>query len=709
MTHIELTNWFKELNTYLVASRQRKIVAISESSAYFDMCVEVSQQVINQTEKKQFIHYANNSLLPSVNVNHLNAKHLLGSETGLLIFDASGEFHIDDLIALSGTVVAGGIILLFLPNLVSDDFVHYFYASLKQSNGHYVLNESAPLPTISDNFDSFEELTTPVAHEHCATRDQEVVVEDILRVLSGHRKRPLVITADRGRGKSSALAIAVADILLRSAPKHIVVTAPQPQSLSIFFNRLKHCIPDGILSKTQFQYQQSTVTFYPVDQLVKDPVTTDLLLVDEAAGIPVSCLSVLLTHYHRAVFSSTVHGYEGAGRGFSLKFDRILNKQCPGWRGLLMEQPIRWQQFDATEQFFMQYLFLGVDIPKVTYLPSKSLEFKVLNKKELLASKALMANVFSLLVTAHYQTKPSDLKMLLTNPQLQILVAQQSNNIICVALLMREGMIEQDLVAAIASNQRRIKGHLLPQSICTHLLQPCAFDFSYLRIMRIAVHPEVQSQGIGSKMLAYCQDFAHSESVDILGATFGTQAPLLKFWQNNNFNTIRMGFAKDAASGEYSAMVVMPTNARAADFISQLTAQFERQFPYWLGEEYSQISTELIWQLSLEFSSVSSINFTEFELAQVNAFVDGKLQYSPAAPALWHWCILYLKNIPQDKIPHVLMQRCLQKHTWKSLSEQQGLPGKKAILSHIKNELKLAMSAIQRSLSMTNIDTSDKN
>ena len=69
----------------------------------------------------------------------------------LIFFAVAGEVIFTAIeIPLSAFQIAGGIILLFLPNLVSDDFVHYFYASLKQSNGHYILNESAPLPTISD-------------------------------------------------------------------------------------------------------------------------------------------------------------------------------------------------------------------------------------------------------------------------------------------------------------------------------------------------------------------------------------------------------------------------------------------------------------------------------------------------------------------------------------------------------------------------------
>ena len=68
--------------------------------------------------------------------------------------------------------------------------------------------------------------------------DQADAVAAIEHVHSGHRDRPLVLTADRGRGKSAALGIAAAR-LLADRVDFILVTAPLWRNVETLFKHAR--------------------------------------------------------------------------------------------------------------------------------------------------------------------------------------------------------------------------------------------------------------------------------------------------------------------------------------------------------------------------------------------------------------------------------------------------------------------------------------
>jgi len=65
----------------------------------------------------------------------------------------------------------------------------------------------------------------------------------------------------------------------------------------------------------------------------------DLVLIDEAASIPLPLLESFIKQHSRMIFATTEHGYEGSGRGFALRFKKILNEFCPQWKSARLETP----------------------------------------------------------------------------------------------------------------------------------------------------------------------------------------------------------------------------------------------------------------------------------------------------------------------------------------------------------------------------------
>ena len=102
--------------------------------------------------------------------------------------------------------------------------------------------------------------------------------------------------------------------------------------------------PSRATVESVFKHAKNPPAFFAPDDLLQTLPEGDVLLVDEAAAIPVPLLLQMLEHYPRCVFSTTLHGYEGSGRGFALRFQKQLDVRAPGWHAIRLHQPIRWAE-----------------------------------------------------------------------------------------------------------------------------------------------------------------------------------------------------------------------------------------------------------------------------------------------------------------------------------------------------------------------------
>ena len=194
--------------------------------------------------------------------------------------------------------------------------------------------------------------------------------------------------------------------MIKQGDCNIVITAPLIASVQPVFEhaaRLLGVEPSG----GNIYYQQSRLQFMAVDELIRNKPQADLLLVDEAAAIPAFMLEQYLTNYKHIIFSTTVQGYEGSGRGFDIRFTQTLDNKTPQWQSCLLKQPVRWADNDPVEAWLFDSLLLKERRVDKTVLASCELKLCVsekLNRDMLLANKADLEQLFSLLVSAHYQT-----------------------------------------------------------------------------------------------------------------------------------------------------------------------------------------------------------------------------------------------------------------------------------------------------------------
>ncbi len=721
------SHWFSRVEKQATLCNERRLVLLSGDETWAVSLVKSIDKVAEALTKTEInfkngklgssncVVYGDCELLPTT-VLKKRYRDLLGSEASLVIF-ADSHFTVDAFAALSGILTAGGILILVMPQMKRQShdslFMKRLFKILNANPRHYIICQSESVLPCYD-FNAFESLTeikkVNYAFE-CMTAEQLAAVRAIIKVVTGHRKRPLILTADRGRGKSSALAIACAELMKSTKENNfrILITAPDKNALTVFYSQLKKCLPAAEQAQNTIHFGSSILTFIAIDQLIKEPIKANLLLVDEAAAIPVYLLEQLLMKNHRMVFSSTVHGYEGAGRGFTLKFQKILSQLCPQWQNLHIKQPIRWREHDPLEKLVFDVCLLNTELPvlstnqRATLLAGNGLVrkdrylFKIIDAKTLASSESLLQQIFAVLITAHYQTKPSDLQLLLDNPQVQLACLfsnSEKETLIAVALLMNEGVnnsVDEADIIAIKRSKQRLRNHFLPQSLLSHCGVEKAFEYSYLRIMRIAVHPELHSQGIGSYFIQKIEIFAENQGIDFVGSSFGANSELLSFWLKARYATARIGFTKDKASGEHSALMIKGLKSEACLLQKKLNAEFYRSFDYLLLEEYHDLSTELV-HLLLSYQQKDNLTaLTPQDLSNVYAFSVGERLYSSCAYSLYLWLKHDLLSSEfkchkdsQHKIA-VVIARLIQKHSCTHVCQQYGLTGKKMLNQQMKS------------------------
>ncbi len=604
----------------------------------------------------------------------------LGMELDCLIYDDSEGLDANSLTAATGALVGGGLLFLLLIDKKS-----YFSHWINRSFETYRLNQSAFLLTEGGKLPELPLVSTMITAGD-SYADQKIAINAIQHVVSGHRKRPLVITADRGRGKSSALGLASAE-LMNSKNMRIIVTAPARKSVDPLFKHAR----SGLInlqndSQNKLQTCHSSLQFISPDELLKDRTECDLLLVDEASSIPVPLLQALSCHYHRVVFSTTVHGYEGCGRGFTLKFTRWLDINRPGWNAVHLTQPIRWQKDDPLEGWMFEAFILDAEMEDcLTDVSTSDLTFRRLEISEQLLP-AQLRDCFALLVQAHYQTSPNDLLHILTNPSMHLFLAQNRNKqtVGCI-LVTEEGGLDAAFAKQIMDGERRPKGQLIAGTIACQLGYQEGVLLSGLRIMRIAVHPELQQRGIGSWMIEQLRQ-QQDVRFDYMATSFGVTLELLRFWSENSFVPLRLGASRDHASGTHSLLMI--DSGQSQHWVTECYSEFADRFFPLLPDIFSDLDPALVVSL-LSVSSPYLFSLKSRERTLLYRYCQGTCLYEsvlPYARKLALSLLINKKNINIDDV-QMTVAKLLQSRSWKEVSALCSLPGRKQSELRLRKEI----------------------
>ncbi len=641
--------------------------------------------------------------LPPVN----QVRNLLGKSSDILIVNAFAGFNPNQFAMVAGTVRGGGYIILLSPfmgdwparydpdysKLMLDAeqkkgqpkrFIHYFTQSLLDWTQTY------PHQYIRCGYDSAYENGYDSGNNNDVKKDQDAVEQDLMQLIKSknqirHELEPnaeqaslihglseqyqhtqekqrhefALIQAQRGRGKSTALGLFVSGLISKKQASvqgvgdsdlSIVVTAQHRSAIS--------SLESVIGPSADSQYQ-----FFPIDSLLDQLdrgslLACDVLVVDEAAALSAGLLKRLCEHTDKqgmlTVFSTTSDGYEGQGRGFELKFSRWLeNRYSDCLRRYTLSTPIRYGLDDPLEQFLDHCLFPGEKtIKPVKNNDVSEIQYAYVTQDQLLESDDLLSDIYGLLLEAHYQTSPDDLRFILDSPDVLILVAyflepdvelssvsMENLSIVSACLAVLEGDFSDELIENFDQKSRRLRGHLVPQKLA-YLSGIQWLKKSYLRIVRIVTRQDCRRKHLAQGML---QKLAKDHPDKILCSSFALDGEVLNFWHQSGFNLVHLGNKLEASSGAFSALVMQQpiSSETKALFVSQQSLLLQ-QLMYRKTDLLKTLGGQLLWDCFCNLSV--ELEMSELETLQIKRFLNQQLALDQLEPAMASFCLSQLSS-----------------------------------------------------------------
>ncbi len=520
------------------------------------------------------------------------------------------------------------------------------------------------------------------AYKACLTRDQVTAVRAFERLRTPGEA--VVVEADRGRGKSSAAGLAAGSLAVDG--REVLVTAPTEHGADELLARARELLGerDALAAHEEEPAGWSLrstsdggIQFLPAacaaDRLAENP--PDAAFVDEAAGLPVALLERFLTGVPVG-FTTTVHGYEGAGRGFSVRFrERLADALSVTEREL--REPIRYAIGDPVERWAFRTLCLDARpavAPAVADATPASATYERPTQEDLLGDEHRLREAFGLLVLAHYRTEPDDLARLLDAPNLTTRLLVHEGRVVAVALVAREGGLDA-ATRAEAYRGGRIRGNMLPDLLTSQLRDPEAASPVGRRVVRIATHPAIRSRGLGSALL----DRIHDElDADWFGVGFGATPRLLSFWAASGYRTVHLSTTRNERSGEHSAAMLRPGTGE--ELFERHTRQFRERVGDVLVDSLSGLDPDVVRGALAATAGRVEPELSRYGWRAVVGAAVGPAGMDPFPGPFRQLALAALTDRePEGGKPalsaareRLLVRRVLQAHDWRTVAEGQG-------------------------------------
>lgn len=670
-----------------------------------------------------------------VEINGISFKdtdNVMGQTFDVLVLDLNRDLNPNDLGRLIETVSGGGIIVsitppmdewsvlktrfhkkLVTPPWTIDDipgrFNKRFIRKLKEHKGIYIfdVDEEIALKVIKEEVSDKSRITINIPEEHLLPREvyelaltqgQVRALKVMERFLVRKEKKPVIVMiADRGRGKSAVVGMAIAAIaheLKKAVPSgrvSVLVTSPQIGNVRTLFEfairTLKRLGYSPQVKKRDYDIKEVRASgikiFYepPWEAIER---RADITAVDEAAGIPITLLFRLLKKAKRIIYSSTIHGYEGAGRGFSIRFLGGLRENKNIEINMLeLEEPIRYNDGDPVEEWLYDALLLDAEpaqlsVKDINQIKNMQVTFKKADLDEwfINGNEKKLRQFIGIYVYAHYRNQPKDVALLADAPHHEAFTLEtKSGKIVNAIQVALEGGLPDEVIKEIYSGFEP-DGNIIPTIVEKHFRDTEFPKLKGYRIVRIATHPQVMSMGLGSEgLLKLCQE-AKKRGLDWVGAGFGATPELLRFWIKNGFIPVHVSPRRNPISGEYSTIVIKPLSKKAKEITEFIFKEFKMKFIEWLRDIHYDMEPEIaMYVLNSKLEGVSErfyvLKLTESQQKRLKAYVKGVLYYEVVCDVVRELVKVYFLDHTSERTELsegktlLLVLKSLQARSWK--------------------------------------------
>ncbi|ALC49640.1 l-1-G0020 [Drosophila busckii] len=510
----------------------------------------------------------------------------------------------------------------------------------------------------------------------CKTYDQANAVAQFIDALVDKQlKPPMSLTAARGRGKSAALGLSIAAAVAFNYV-NIYVTSPHPENLITLFEFVlkgfdaldyQEHADYTIIRSTNQDYKKAIIRInitrnsrQTIQYIAPNDThllnAADLLLIDEAAAIPLPLVKKMLGPY-LIFMASTINGYEGTGRSLSLKLISQLQKENNARAPLKLDESIRYQSGDDIERWLINLLCLDASsVPSISSgCPTpEACELYYIDRDALFsyhkAAESFLHRLVSIYVASHYKNTPNDLQMMSDAPAHHLFCLlgpvqrmDQLPEILVVVQVALEGQISAQSISESLGRGKKAAGDLIPWNIAEQYGDRDFPKLCGVRVVRVATHPNYQRMGYGKRAIQQLKDYyarqhvnlldaptkqhkagieeveedelsllkeqirprsriptllqrLHErtpEHVDYIGTSYGLTAELLKFWKSAGFVPVYLSQKANELTAEHSCIMLHTLTQTSTPWLGLYFQDFRRRVLKLMGKTFREFETKL--------------------------------------------------------------------------------------------------------------------
>lgn len=554
------------------------------------------------------------------------------------------------------------------------------------------------------------------------TLDQAKALQAYLANLNNPTLRSVVsLTAGRGRGKSATMGLAIS-AAIASGLSNVFITSPSPDNLKTLFefvlkgldalgytehvdyDLVQSTNPDFNKAIVRINIHRSSANVHRQTVLYVAPGDAHLLgqaelvVIDEAAAIPLPLVQALISGPHVSWMASTINGYEGTGRSLSLKLLSTLRESSGSvLKELKLDEPIRYSAGDPVEKWLNSLLCLDIPLT-VKNLAGQcphpdACELYALNRDTLFsfhkASEAFLQRMMTLYVASHYKNSPNDLQLMSDAPAHKLFVllppmdtaSSGLPEILAVVQVALEGTLSRQVILNSFARGKREAGDLIPWTVSQQFQEDEFASLSGARIVRIAVHPEMQGMGYGSRALQLVERFYRGELIssnpedleddpedlqrtqqdtgdlmnevlkpraqlkplltkvsdlrpprlDWIGVSFGLTSSLFKFYRRLQYLPVYLRQTVNDITGEHST-IMLKSLVSDATWLNEFNEDFKRRFAALCGYQFKTLPITLCLNIlepgKTDMDATNNpVSVSPYDLKRLESYANNMLDY----------------------------------------------------------------------------------